>query len=110
MFIQGDTLSNDGHLDQHVGKLAQIKYLRLFRLNSLNQLWKQDSKMDSIFQSVENVVLNNCDNLLILLLSSSVSFLQEVDKLNDILCSKKSSGTCKDGGIWMQCNDTSCEK
>ncbi|XP_024037302.1 disease resistance protein RPS2 isoform X2 [Citrus clementina] len=69
-----EILSNDGHLDQHVGKLAPIKYLRLSRLNNLNQLWKQDSQMDSIFQYVDNVVVSSCDNLLILLPSSSVSF------------------------------------
>ena len=69
-----EILSNDGHSDQHVGKLAPIKYLRPSRLNNLNQLWKQDSQMDSIFQYVDNVVVSSCDNLLILLLSSSVSF------------------------------------
>ncbi|KAH9733874.1 Disease resistance protein [Citrus sinensis] len=69
-----EILSNDGHLDQHVGKLAQIKYLRLYRLDDLNQLGKQDSKMDSIFQSVEDLILEYCDGLLILLPSSSVSF------------------------------------
>ncbi|KAH9670284.1 Disease resistance protein [Citrus sinensis] len=69
-----EILSNDGHLDKHGGKLAQIKSLRLVRLNDLNQLWKEDSQMDSIFQYVDNVLIHGCDSLLILLPSSSVSF------------------------------------
>ncbi|KAL9429737.1 hypothetical protein AB3S75_031538 [Citrus x aurantiifolia] len=69
-----EILSNDGHLDQHVGKLAQIKYFWLWRLNNLNQLWKQDSQMDSIFQYVDDVLIHGCDSLLILFPSSSVSF------------------------------------
>ncbi|KAH9752618.1 Disease resistance protein [Citrus sinensis] len=69
-----DVFSMEGCLEKHVGKLAMIKELKLYRPYHLKQLCKQDSKHGPIFQYLEILRVYNCQSLLILLPSSSVSF------------------------------------
>ncbi|KAH9686643.1 putative disease resistance protein [Citrus sinensis] len=69
-----ELFSMEGCLEKHVGKLAMIKELQLYRHYHLKQLCKQDSKLGPIFQYLEILRVNYCQSLLILLPSSSVSF------------------------------------
>ena len=69
-----EVFSKEGCLETHVGKLAMIKRIELYRLNHLKQLCKQNSKLDSIFQLLESLKVYRCQNLSSLLPSSSVSF------------------------------------
>ncbi|KAH9752648.1 Disease resistance protein [Citrus sinensis] len=69
-----EVFSMEGCLEKHVGKLAMIKELELYRHYHLKQLCKQDSKLGPIFQYLEILRVYHCQSLLILLQSSSVSF------------------------------------
>ncbi|KAH9752594.1 Disease resistance protein [Citrus sinensis] len=69
-----EVFSMEGCLEKHVGKLATIKELELYRHYHLKQLCKQDSKLGPIFQYLEILKVYHCQSLLILLPSSSVSF------------------------------------
>ncbi|KAH9686736.1 Disease resistance protein [Citrus sinensis] len=69
-----EVFSMEGCLEKHVGKLAMIKELELYRHYHLKQLCKQDSKFGPIFQYLEILRVYHCQSLLILLQSSSVSF------------------------------------
>ncbi|KAJ4721534.1 Disease resistance protein [Melia azedarach] len=70
---------SSGQVDKHIGKLAKIKSLKLSRLNDLNQLWEQNSKMDSTFQNLEILRVFNCKNMTNLLPSSpSFQHLKEL--------------------------------
>ncbi|XP_024039419.1 disease resistance protein At4g27190 [Citrus clementina] len=69
-----DVFSMEGCLEKHVGKLAMIKELKLYRPYHLKQLCKHDSKLGPIFQYLEILGVYHCQSLLILLPSSSVSF------------------------------------
>ncbi|KAJ4721529.1 Disease resistance protein [Melia azedarach] len=62
---------SSGQVEKHVAKLAKIKSLRLVGLNDLNQLWEQNSKMDSILQNLEILQVPYCENLTNLLSFSS---------------------------------------
>ncbi|XP_024039424.1 disease resistance protein At4g27190 [Citrus clementina] len=82
-----EVFSEEGSLEKHVGKLAMIKTLELHRHYHLKQLWKQDSKLDPIFQYLEILGVYHCQRLLILLPSSSVSF-RNLTKLVAFGCKK----------------------
>ncbi|KAH9752605.1 hypothetical protein KPL71_014759 [Citrus sinensis] len=69
-----EVFSMEGCLEKHVGKLAMIKELELYRHYHLKQLCKQDSKFGPIFQYLEILRVYHCQSLLILLPTSSVSF------------------------------------
>lgn len=65
-----EIFSNEaGYLEKEVGKfaVAPIKHLQLVYLNHLKQLWKQDSKLDSIGQHLEILRVFHCQNLFSLL-------------------------------------------
>ncbi|KAH9752596.1 Disease resistance protein [Citrus sinensis] len=69
-----EVFSKEGCLEKHLGKLAMIKELKLYRPYHLKQLCKQDSKLGPIFQYLEILGVYHSQSLLILLPSSSVSF------------------------------------
>ncbi|KAJ4721542.1 NB-ARC domain-containing disease resistance protein [Melia azedarach] len=77
---------SNAQVEQHAGKLAKIKNLKLSRLHDLNQLWEQNSKTDSIFQNLEVLELSFCQNLTNLL-PSSASF-QHLRELQVWSCKK----------------------
>ncbi|KAH9688942.1 Disease resistance protein [Citrus sinensis] len=74
-----EILSNEGHSEKHVGKFSQVKHLQPYKLNDLKHLWKQDSKLDSILANLEILRVYCCQNLTVLLPSSSVSFWNLTD-------------------------------
>ncbi|KAH9752627.1 Disease resistance protein [Citrus sinensis] len=80
-----EVFSKEGCLEKHVGKLAMIKELKLYRHYHLKQVCKQDSKLGPIFQYLEILKVHHCQSLLILLPSSSVSF-RNLTKLVAIGC------------------------
>ncbi|KAJ4721541.1 Disease resistance protein [Melia azedarach] len=77
---------SSGQVEKHVGNLAKIKSIKLNGLSDLNQLWEENSKMDSIFQSLEILDMSYCENLTNLL-PCSLSF-QHLKELNVGNCKK----------------------
>ncbi|GAY66202.1 hypothetical protein CUMW_246880 [Citrus unshiu] len=55
-----EVFSEEGSLEKHVGKLAMIKELKLYRPYHLKQLGKQDSKLGPIFQYLEILEVYYC--------------------------------------------------
>ncbi|KDO35863.1 hypothetical protein CISIN_1g039067mg [Citrus sinensis] len=55
-----NVFSEEGSLEKHVGKLAMIKELKLYRPYHLKQLGKQDSKLGPIFQYLEILEVYYC--------------------------------------------------
>ncbi|KAK9206191.1 hypothetical protein WN943_016464 [Citrus x changshan-huyou] len=68
-----ELFSNEGQVEKRVGKLAQIKYLKLRRLNDLKHLWlwEQNSKLNTVFQNLETLSAHFCLNLTNLMPSSA---------------------------------------
>ncbi|XP_052293100.1 probable disease resistance protein At4g27220 isoform X8 [Citrus sinensis] len=68
-----ELFSNEGQVEKHVGKLAQIKHLKLRRLNDLKHLWlrEQNSKLNTVFQNLETLSAHFCLNLTNLMPSSA---------------------------------------
>ncbi|KAK3219079.1 hypothetical protein Dsin_013049 [Dipteronia sinensis] len=58
---------------EEVEEYPQIKSLYVTGLGNLKQIWKQDSKVDTILQNLENLVVNSCGSL-VTLLPPSASF------------------------------------
>ncbi|KAH9784367.1 Disease resistance protein [Citrus sinensis] len=68
-----ELFSNEGQVETHVGKLAQIRYLTLEHLNDLKHLWlwEQNSKLNTVFQNLETLSAHFCLNLTNLMPSSA---------------------------------------
>ncbi|XP_052293102.1 probable disease resistance protein At4g27220 isoform X10 [Citrus sinensis] len=68
-----ELFSNEGQVEEHVAKLAQIKHLKLRRLNDLKHLWlwEQNSKLNTVFQNLETLSAHFCLNLTNLMPSSA---------------------------------------
>ncbi|KAL5825649.1 hypothetical protein ACOSQ3_021712 [Xanthoceras sorbifolium] len=60
-------------VEEHAGMVAQLKSLDLDKLDDLEQLWKEDSKLDLILQNLETLYVMEC-NSLITLMPASASF------------------------------------
>ncbi|TXG69543.1 hypothetical protein EZV62_004478 [Acer yangbiense] len=60
-------------VEKHAESLAQIKRLRLKKLDDLEQMWKQDSRSDLILHNLESLKVVECNNL-ITLVPTSASF------------------------------------
>ncbi|TXG69538.1 hypothetical protein EZV62_004473 [Acer yangbiense] len=60
-------------VEKHAETLAQIKHLRLEKLDDLEQMWKQDSRSDLILHNLGSLEVVEC-NSLITLVPTSASF------------------------------------
>lgn len=82
-----ELFSNEVQVEKHAGKLAQIKYLKLWGLNDLKHfwLWEKKSRLNMIFQNLEILDISVCQNLTNLM-PSSASFR---------CLTKLSVGSCK---------------
>ncbi|KAL5823703.1 hypothetical protein ACOSQ4_021603 [Xanthoceras sorbifolium] len=60
-------------VEKYAGTLVQLKSLDLDKLDDLEQLWKEDSKLDLILQNLKTLNVNEC-NSLITLMPASASF------------------------------------
>ncbi|KAL5823738.1 hypothetical protein ACOSQ4_021638 [Xanthoceras sorbifolium] len=60
-------------VEEHAGMVAQLKSLDLDKLDDMEQLWKEDSKLDLILQNLETLNVKEC-NSLITLMPASASF------------------------------------
>ncbi|TXG69535.1 hypothetical protein EZV62_004470 [Acer yangbiense] len=58
---------------EEIEEYAQIKSLYVTGLGNLKQIWKQDSKVDTILQNLESLVVRSCASL-VTLLPPSASF------------------------------------
>ncbi|KAL5756983.1 hypothetical protein ACOSQ2_021729 [Xanthoceras sorbifolium] len=60
-------------IEKYAEMLAQIKYLRLDRLDNLEAVWKQGSKLDLLLHNLQSLRVYHC-NSLIVLVPTSASF------------------------------------
>ncbi|TXG69582.1 hypothetical protein EZV62_004517 [Acer yangbiense] len=81
---------------EEIEEYPQIKSFHVNGLGNLKQIWKQDSKVDTILQNLENLVVHSCGSL-VTLLPPSTSFQNlTVLRVNDCrLINLISSSTAK---------------
>ncbi|KAL5758757.1 hypothetical protein ACOSP7_021368 [Xanthoceras sorbifolium] len=58
-------------VEKYAGTLVQLKSLDLDKLDDLEQLWKEDSKLDLILQNLETLEVNECNSLMTLMPASA---------------------------------------
>ncbi|KAL5825459.1 hypothetical protein ACOSQ3_021522 [Xanthoceras sorbifolium] len=96
---------------EEVEKYAQVKSLLVIGLRNLQQIWKQDSKVDAILQNLESLVVTLCDSL-VTLIPPPASF-QNLTILRVHHCNRLinfvSSSTAKSFVQLKEMKITSCE-